>query len=156
MRKQKLEKKYRQKLAKKYRSTGLFGNEQAQTYGEALEQINADYGRVTTNIVVSEAKKKSSPLHDYFDWDNNVASKRWREQQARNLVNHIVEVVIIEGKQTEQRSWFNVVEDGENIYVPLHDAVAVPDYNQQLLSRLISTLKNATVLLQMFKQGRKK
>lgn len=46
-------------------------------------------GRVTASMVVADAKKKTSPLHACFDWDNDVAGDKWRLEQARRLIQSV-------------------------------------------------------------------
>jgi len=129
----------------------------AQIYGETLENIGArNKGRITPESVVKEAKQKTSALNSYFQWDDNKAAEQYRLHQARSLINHIVEVVIIEGKQSLQRSFFSVRNGGGNIaYVSLKKAIATPSYKMQLLNQLISTMENATELMKMFRSNEK-
>lgn len=52
-------------------------------------------GRLKPEDVVNEAKKPSSPLHDYFEWDDEKAANEHRLEQARQLIRS-VRVVISE------------------------------------------------------------
>ncbi len=125
----------------------------AQKYGEELEQIAKDNkGKIQPINVVENAEDKNSILHNYFVWDDTEAAKKYRIQQARELINHVVEVVVIEGKPQTQRSFFNVVNGGgQKVYVTLQKAVTTKSYRLQLLNQLISVMKNATQLMEMFK-----
>lgn len=131
---------------------GRFSDEVAQVYGEELERIRTDHGKITTKIIVEESRSSSNVLHDCFEWDDSVAGEKWREQQANDIIRNVMEVVVVEGKETRQRSFFGVIDDKEKIYVPLCDAVSVPGYRQQLLDRIITNLGNLKVLMNMFKE----
>jgi len=61
---------------------------QAQQYGRRINKIAHD-GELTAEMVVDDARKPSSPLHDFFEWDDTEAAGQWRLQQARVLVASI-------------------------------------------------------------------
>ena len=63
-----------------------------------LQRINDVYGRLTAELVVGESKKANSPLHGYFEWDNDKAAEKWRFQQARVLINNIEVITISSGE----------------------------------------------------------
>ena len=144
---------------KKYyaRKGAPFKNGCAQKYGEKLEQIaKQNKGKIKPSTVVDEAKDKKSVLHSYFTWDNTEAAKKYRIQQARELINHLIEVVVVEGKPQTQRSFFNVTNGGgQKVYVTLHKAVTTKSYRLQLLNQLITTMQNATQLMEMFRSYEK-
>jgi sugar-specific transcriptional regulator TrmB len=49
--------------------------------------------------VVADAKRRDSPLHSYFEWDNGKAAHAWRIEQARTLIRTVMVVV-----RTEKQS----------------------------------------------------
>lgn len=127
-----------------------FSVKDAQKIGEELEQIKSQ-GVLNPSNVLKRAKNKKSILHQYFDWDNNEAGEKWRLHQARNIVNHVVEVVVIRGEQIEQRAFFNVVtKNDENVYVSLTEAISTPSYKKQLLREMEATLENLLRLIRLF------
>ena len=144
---------------KKYfaRNGAPFKKREAQIYGERLDYLaSKNRGRVTPDMVLREAKLKSSVFHNYFEWDDTEAAEQYRVQQARNLINHIVEVVVIEGKPSKQRSFFSIKNGGDRkAYVTIKKAVTTPTYRMQLLNQLISTMENATELMKMFRSYEK-
>lgn len=144
---------------KKYeaRKGSPFKKEKAQIYGERLNYIASNNkGKITPILIVEDGKNKSSPLNNYFEWDNKKASDQFRLQQARNLINHIVEVVVIEGKPSKQRSFFSVTNGkGKNIYVDIKTAVTTKSYRLQVLNQLIRILENATELMKLFRSYEK-
>lgn len=50
-----------------------------------LTEMDAE-GRLSADAVVREAADPSSPLHDYFEWDESEAAHKYREAQARALI----------------------------------------------------------------------
>lgn len=60
--------------------------------GETLEQEfqklmqNDPTGTLQPEAIVEAAKNPSSPLHSYFDWDQDEAAEKWRQQQAKELI----------------------------------------------------------------------
>jgi hypothetical protein len=51
----------------------------------ALQALERD-GRLSPQGVVNEAKRKDSPLHDQFEWDDKVAGVKYRLEQAARLI----------------------------------------------------------------------
>ena len=57
---------------------------------QRLEDLMAEHhGRLTPDVVIADAKKKSSPLHGQFTWNvGKAAYERWVEQ-ARELIRSV-------------------------------------------------------------------
>lgn len=63
-------------------------NEQA--VADKLIEIAAKNGGVLTpDAVINEAKKKTSVLHGEFEWDDTVAAKKYRIDQARRIIRTV-------------------------------------------------------------------
>ena len=138
----------------KARAGSPFKKEQAQVIGETLDEIRQkNNGNLKSEDIVQEAKNKRNPLHNLFEWDNNICGEQYRLQQARNITNHIVEEIIVDGSPVEQRSFLSVQNsDEEVVYVSREDAITNVDYRTQLLDQMISTLENLTVTIKLFKK----
>jgi len=139
----------------KARLGAKFNNVTANVYGKEIERLmRKNRGELTSVEIVESARSRRSPLHKYFTWDDMEASQKYRVQEARNLISGIVEVVIIEEKKTEQRSFFNVRNVlKQQVYVSLQEALDTPDYRQQLLDKIVSHLQNTTTLMKMFRDN---
>lgn len=84
-------------------------NEQAQRYGERIAALEEEFGGVGTFTVVQDAKKEDSPLHDWFEWDDEIAANEYRTEQARYLLRHIVvSVKKPDGNEEEVRAFHSV------------------------------------------------
>lgn len=46
-------------------------------------------GRITAEMVVADAKKKSSPLHNLFDWDLETAAMNYWIERARTIIRSV-------------------------------------------------------------------
>lgn len=53
-------------------------------------------GLLRETDVVADAKKKNSPLHSYFEWDDRKASEAYRLEQASALIRRVKVKVIVE------------------------------------------------------------
>lgn len=59
----------------------------------ALLELSAENnGPVSPQMVLDRARDESSPLHDCFEWDNDVAAEKYRLVQARVLLRLVVPV----------------------------------------------------------------
>ncbi|MFW9928653.1 MAG: hypothetical protein ACFFD1_04615, partial [Candidatus Thorarchaeota archaeon] len=87
-------------------------------YRKELENLEKKYnGMISAEIVSNEAQKKQSPLHDWFDWEDNIAGEKWRLHQARLLINSIKVKIIFEKGVNHYRKYLNVNikdDDGES------------------------------------------
>lgn len=68
---------------------------------ERIQALYEEHGEITPDIVIADAKKKSSPLHAYFEWDLKKAALQAWIQTARKLINSVKVIV-----QTEKISIF--------------------------------------------------
>jgi len=143
---------------KKYQSRkgSHLSDEQAKIFGPRIAELMADRGGKLTPIeLLEDARKKESPYHDFFDWDNDSAAEKFRIHQARYLLSNIVEIVIIEKKPSLQRAFFNVTDETNptgKVYVTVKTAIKVDSYRTELLNKIIQHLENTTTLMKLFKQ----
>lgn len=63
---------------------------EAQTVGEELERIRQLYDGLPTERVVEAAKRRSSPLHNAFTWNDAVAAHNHRMDEARDLIRCVL------------------------------------------------------------------
>lgn len=95
-----------------------------QDAGKRIEGIaESNGGEVTASDVLKDAKKKDSPLHDCFDWNDKTASDKWRLHQARLLLGSLV-VQITVGEPTEVRAFVNMtLPKTEQCYYSISDVM---------------------------------
>lgn len=117
-------------------------DEQAQRFGERIETLaEGGNGSVTPQVVYEDAKKKRSPLHEYFEWDDSAAAETYRMGQARELLRGIHVVVTKDsGEEEEVRAFHHVVIErvdvpAESTYAPLARVLSEDDLRRQVLSK---------------------
>jgi hypothetical protein len=54
-----------------------------------LDDLHAEHDGLTPQTVVSAATNPTSPLHNYFQWDDGKAADSYRLWQARQLIKSI-------------------------------------------------------------------
>lgn len=115
----------------KYETANGFrlSDEQAARYGNRITQLSEKKGFITPAIVLEDAKKESSPLHDYFEWDDSEAAKAWRLSQANYLIRAIV-VKVIDEERPQIRQFFSITPtkemktDAPRVYVTLNTVLS--------------------------------
>ncbi len=115
--------------------------QQAQRYGERIENLkDKSGGDVTPKIVLEDARSNSSPLHDYFTWDDTVAAERYRLSQANYLLRSISITIISNGETVPIRAFYNIkVSDEEeesltqSVYVNFDRVVSDKEVRRQVL-----------------------
>lgn len=122
------------------------GKVDAQVAGEHIEEIKEKRGGITPQLLVIEAKKKRSPLHNCFEWDNSVAAEQYRIVQAREILRYLV--VIIEPETEDEEEIYvrgfiaplDTEEDSHQSYLTISEVMADEDldkaYKQQILREL--------------------
>lgn len=104
----------------------------AQVIGQRIEELSHDRA-ITPDDLVQDAKIEGSPIHSYFEWNNESAAHQYRLVQARELIRSIV----IETKGGETvRAFHNVYleEFEENKYVSLDKALESEPLWKQVVS----------------------
>ena len=109
----------------------------AQVVGEALAHIEGRDGTLTPDAVVASAESAKSPLHQYFDWNDSEAAKKYRLHQARQLISS-VRVTII---------------DETPLKTPLQAFVHFADTREQNYQNLASVLSDDAKRRRLLEQG---
>lgn len=108
-----------------------------QVIGEHLEELATSTGGVTPTVVVEDARKPESPLHDNFEWDDTNAAEHWREHTARNLIGALVVVRVNEKQVAGTVRAFVSVREGNRpgTYQPIVAVMEDAELRRQLLNR---------------------
>jgi hypothetical protein len=64
---------------------------EARVLGETIAALG---GGITPEDLLKEARKKRSPIHDLFEWDDQVAAEAFRLEQARYFLRSVWEVPV--------------------------------------------------------------
>lgn len=114
----------------------------AAVLGEAFERLKAS-GPLTADRVLTEAMNARSPLHRYFEWDDEKAAHQFRLEQARRLIRSI-EVVLedAKGKQVPMRAYYSVKDaEGQRGYEPMQFVFATPELADQVIQEAVTQLE---------------
>lgn len=69
-----------------------------QSVNEYLIALHQQHGTLTPELVVEDARRKDSPLHDLFEWDKGKAAQAHWQDVARALIRNVRVVVVNEGR----------------------------------------------------------
>lgn len=112
----------------------------AQAAGERLEALRVKHDGITARVVVDDARRKRSPLHGAFEWDNTVAATEYRLEQARLVLRSIVMVSEKTPDSAPVRAFVCISADGERSYTSLDIALSSPEMRQQVVARALREL----------------
>lgn len=114
---------------------------------DQLMAIYESHGKLTPAIVVDEARDMEHPLHQRFEWDDEIAGEKWRREQARELIQS-VRVVYREATDRNPakdiRAFHSVRVESDYVYEPAEKIAADPFLRRLVLndmSREWMTLK---------------
>jgi len=110
-----------------------FSNSWAVVLGKQFERI-AKREFLTPEAVLEDARKKKSPIHSFFEWDDAVAGEEYRKKQAGHYLRTVV--VIQEEDERPVRA-FHVItgEDSERSYQPLEVVLNDAEMMRQVIER---------------------
>lgn len=96
-----------------------------EQYAQELAKIFADNEVVTAEMVLDKAKPAKSPLHDYFEWDDEAAAKAYRILSARSLIREFE--IEIGGERVRAAQSFKIHRQHGGGYESTRKVVANPD-----------------------------
>ncbi|QCI93376.1 hypothetical protein [Novosphingobium sp. EMRT-2] len=113
-----------------------------QAAGDELERIRVRHnGRLEPEWVVHTAKAAKNPLHDLFEWDDNVAAQNYRVDQARGIIRSIEVVVEAAEERKPMRAFVSVVQERDRSYTSVVHAMSDPDLRKQVLRAALTELE---------------
>lgn len=106
--------------------------------------------RLNARSVVEVSKPKDAVLHDEFEWDDTNAAIKWRDHQARNIINALVVVEETVEEVKPVRYAFQI-EERSNNYTPMsvimQSANSIEALKRKALSELSSyRMKYASII----------
>ena len=81
-----------------------------------MDQLSAE-GRLSHAELVEVSRPEDAPLHNEFEWDDNVAAQLWREKTGQIMIACIVVTHEVEEEKKPVRAYFNI-ERGTHEYIP--------------------------------------
>jgi len=123
---------------------------QAEKVGSTLKQIEKRNGAIKAELVVDHARPESSPLHEFFTWDDTAAAEKCRLDEASKLIRSI-RIIKSDMPMAEQpviRAFVNVTasDDEERFegkgYISFARSQTVESYRDQVLASAKAELQS--------------
>ena len=127
-----------------------FNNKEAGVYGARLSMLAAQRGYLTPRIVVEDARNTESPLHSYFDWNDEVAAEAWRIEQAKYLIRNI-SITVSTDKTPQVRHFFSVTPSANmhvsepKVYVTMDNVISNAGRRIEVVEYALRELEGWTV-----------
>lgn len=131
----------------------------AQKTGELCKQLENTVGLTAKNLL-DASRDENALLHNEFEWDNEIAAEKYRENQARHIINCLVVVSEEEPEAEPVRVFCKVEDNSGSTYRSVATVIQQPDLYSQLLESAIKdlcvfkkkyeTLKNEARLASIF------
>lgn len=103
----------------------------AQVVGEMCEELSNTIG-LTPKTLLDANRDLDTPLHDYFEWRDDIAAEKYRENQAQYIIRSIV-IVPEEDNKLEVRAYNSVIIDSQPKYEHINTIVKDVDLTTQML-----------------------
>lgn len=113
----------------------------AQIAGEVCEELQNSPQGLTPETLLEASSDKSSPLHDEFEWRDDVAAQKYRLQQAADMIRCITVVVDTGEAATENPRAFVCTPGGKSAYVSLKSAISNEKWREHLLKQARDELR---------------
>ena len=117
-------------------------------YKTAPDVAAAEFKRIDDTIgltaenIVEESRNEEAPLHNEFEWRDDIAAEEYRKQQARMMLCSLT-VKLDEAPNSEPvRAFVNITGTirGAGSYEPIQTVLKEADKTEALLKRAISEL----------------
>lgn len=117
-----------------------------QESGELMERLAATEEGLTARALLEANVPEGAPLHDDYEWDDDVAADKWRLQQSNQFIASLTVVVFEEkeGEKVDQPRAFHITTQ-EHSYDPLNVILSEQ-------SKYEAMLRNAMAELGTFKR----
>lgn len=114
----------------------------AQVVGERFEKIEKKHGKLTNELVLEDARSTSSPLHSLIEWDDKIASHKYRLYQATLLITNLHAEVETDDVVKEVRAFVDTSDGGKKgSFINVTAAFANPDTREIVLKRALRELE---------------
>lgn len=108
-----------------------------QTVGDVCAELESR-GRLTPSELVNESRPTDAPLHDLFEWDDEIAAERYRETQAAYIIRS---VEVVTESPEPVRAFVSVKVDDTRKYIGIGAALSCKETRRSLLQEALADLK---------------
>lgn len=130
----------------KWKLPGMY-DVSAQTAVEELSRIYQERGELQAADVVEESRPETAPLHGCFEWNDSVAAEKYREEQARGIIQCVVSVQNTTKHGSMEVRAFVHVEDS---YRPTQVVISEKSLHDELLKSAIRDVEEFQRRLELF------
>ncbi len=131
----------------------------AEVAVEYIANIRKKRGGITPQLLVIEASKSRSPLHDCFEWDDTQAAKEYRDIQARQILRFLI-VAEVEDEEENTENFVRayvaaseITEDEEsNVYLTIEEIRSDEDLDRQYKEQLLDELREVKQRIKAYKE----
>lgn len=124
-----------------WRISGIY-KASADVAGKVCEQLATSDGGLTPAALVDASRDENAPLHNEFEWNDDVAAEGYRKVQAGGIIRNLcITVQRGNGEVVRDRS-FVITPGGESRYTTLDNALSRDDWNKALLKQAHNDMLN--------------
>lgn len=105
----------------------------AQVAGEECERLDRSAAGLSPQTLLDASRDVAAPLHDEFEWNDEVAAEKYRLRQARSIIQNIVCATIHDEEVIEERAFVSVRPNPVSAYVSLQRALSNDEWKEHLL-----------------------
>ena len=109
----------------------------ANTAGTVCKQLEAA-GNLSAKSLLDASRPEDAPLHSEFEWNDSIAAEKFREEQARCIIRHLV-VRLDEKPDKPIRGFFRITQ-GEARYTNVEAILAARDLRSELIRQALAEL----------------
>lgn len=115
-----------------YRVPGL-QKAPAEVTGKVFEELANSEKGLSPRTLVDASRDVNAPLHNEFEWRDDVAAEKYRLTQAQGIITNLrIVTVQADGSKALDRA-FVVKPGGESQYVFIQNALSREDWRDHLL-----------------------
>lgn len=118
------------KMVYSFKNKGFF-HVDAQVAGEVCEELEQTVG-LSAETLLDASRPEDAPLHDEFEWDDEVAAEGYRRYQAGNIIRNL-EIVIEEQEPTRAFVTIERQVAHSSVYEPTVQVMKEEDKRKSLL-----------------------
>ena len=104
-------------------------NLDAQAVGEMCENLSSTIG-LTPKTLLDANRADGTLLHDYFEWRDDVAAEKYREEQARYVIRSII---VVEENKPPVKAYCPVIVGKQRTFEHINTVVKSADLTAQML-----------------------
>lgn len=107
----------------------------AETMGRVFEELENSETGLSPEALVNASRDEDAPLHNEFEWRDDVAAEKYRLHQAHGMILNLrIVTVKADGSEAMDRA-FVLKPGGESQYVALKAALSRDDWRDHLLEQ---------------------